>query len=129
MTERVQRGELAIAKELYDFIVNQAIEGTGISVDDYWTKFEAIVADLMPKNKALLAKRDAIQAQIDAWHQANPKFDFAAYKAFSIDVIPSPFLCSQYPQLLLPHLPIIQTYFEILPVKGRAGTWACINIQ
>lgn len=67
MTERVQRGELAIAKELYDFIVNQAIEGTGISVDDYWTKFEAIVADLMPKNKALLAKRDAIQAKIDAW--------------------------------------------------------------
>ncbi|HRH92227.1 MAG TPA: malate synthase G [Agitococcus sp.] len=86
MTERVQRGELAIAKELYDFIVNQAIEGTGISVDDYWTKFEAIVADLMPKNKALLAKRDAIQAQIDAWHQANPKFDFAAYKAFLTEI-------------------------------------------
>jgi malate synthase len=41
MTERVQRGELAIAKELYDFIVNQAIEGTGVSVDDYWTAFEA----------------------------------------------------------------------------------------
>ena len=86
MTERVQRGELAIAKELYDFIVNQAIEGTGISVDDYWTKFEAIVADLMPKNKALLAKRDAIQAKIDAWHQANPKFDFAAYKAFLTEI-------------------------------------------
>lgn len=86
MTERIQRGELAIAKELYDFIVNQAIEGIGISVDDYWTKFEAIVADLMPKNQALLAKRDAIQAQIDAWHRANPTFDFAAYKAFLTEI-------------------------------------------
>ena len=86
MTERVQRGELAIAKELYDFIVNQAIEGTGISVDDYWTKFEAIVAELMPKNQALLAKRDAIQAQIDTWHRANPTFDFAAYKAFLTEI-------------------------------------------
>ena len=86
MTERVQRGELAIAKELYDFIVNQAIEGTGISVDDYWAKFEAVIADLMPKNKALLAKRDAIQAQIDAWHRANPKFDFASYKAFLTEI-------------------------------------------
>ncbi|MBK6757772.1 MAG: malate synthase G [Moraxellaceae bacterium] len=86
MTERVQRGELAIAKELYDFIVNQAIEGTGISVDDYWAKFEAVIADLMPKNKALLAKRDAIQAQIDAWHRANPKLDFAAYKAFLTEI-------------------------------------------
>jgi malate synthase len=86
MTERVQRGELAIAKELYDFIVNQAIEGTGISVDDYWAKFEAVIADLMPKNKALLAKRDAIQAQIDAWHRANPKFDFTAYKAFLTEI-------------------------------------------
>ncbi len=86
MTERVQRGELAIAKELYDFIVTQAIEGTGISVDDYWAKFEAVIADLMPKNKALLAKRDAIQAQIDAWHRANPKLDFAAYKAFLTEI-------------------------------------------
>lgn len=86
MTERVQRGELAIAKELYDFIVNQAIEGTGISVDEYWTKFEAVIADLMPKNQALLAKRDAIQAQIDAWHRANPKLDFAAYKAFLTEI-------------------------------------------
>lgn len=86
MTERVQRGELAIAKELYDFIVNQAIEGTGISVDDYWAKFEAVIADLMPKNKALLDKRDAIQAQIDTWHRANPKLDFAAYKAFLTEI-------------------------------------------
>ncbi len=86
MTERVQRGELAIAKELYDFIVNQAIEGTGVSVDDYWTAFEAVVADLMPKNQALLAKRDAIQVKIDEWHRANPKLDFTTYKAFLTEI-------------------------------------------
>ena len=86
MTERVQRGELAIAKELYDFIVNQALAGTGVSADDYWAKFEAVVANLTPKNKALLAKRDELQAKIDAWHRANPSFPRAEYKAFLTEI-------------------------------------------
>jgi malate synthase len=48
--------------------------------------FEAVIADLMPKNQALLAKRDAIQVKIDEWHRANPKLDFTAYKAFLTEI-------------------------------------------
>ncbi|HEX5278320.1 MAG TPA: malate synthase G, partial [Fluviicoccus sp.] len=81
-TERIQRGNLAIAKELYDFIVNQAIPGSGVDVDAYWSAFEQVVTELTPKNKALLAKRDDLQAKIDAWHRANPSFPRAEYKAF-----------------------------------------------
>ena len=87
MTEqRVQHGELEIAKSLFDLVNHEIAPGTGISPEHFWGQFEAIMAELMPKNKALLAKRDVIQAQIDAWHQANPNAEFAAYKAFLIEI-------------------------------------------
>ncbi|WP_068824646.1 malate synthase G [Pseudomonas sp. BMS12] len=84
MTERVQVGGLQVAKALYDFINNEAIPGTGIAADKFWAGAEAVINDLAPKNRALLAKRDDFQAQIDAWHQARKgqAHDAAAYKAF-----------------------------------------------
>ncbi|MCZ4322907.1 malate synthase G [Pseudomonas anguilliseptica] len=84
MTERVQVGSLQVAKVLFDFVNNEAIPGTGIAADTFWAGAEAVINDLAPKNRALLAKRDAIQAQIDAWHQARAgqAHDAAAYKAF-----------------------------------------------
>lgn len=86
MTARVQQGKLAIAQELFDFIEQKALPNSGITSADYWAAFEQIVTDLTPKNKALLAKRDDIQAQIDAWHTANPAFDAAAYTAFLTEI-------------------------------------------
>ncbi|WP_373389378.1 malate synthase G [Pseudomonas alcaligenes] len=84
MTERVQVGGLQVAKALYDFINNEAIPGTGIAADKFWAGAEAVINELAPKNRALLAKRDALQAQIDAWHQARKgqAHDAVAYKAF-----------------------------------------------
>src|SRR3990167_5111784 len=84
MTERVQVGGLQVAKVLFDFVNNEAIPGTGIAADKFWTGVEAVINELAPKNRALLAKRDQIQAQIDAWHQARSgqAHDAAAYKAF-----------------------------------------------
>ncbi|PIA67156.1 malate synthase G [Pseudomonas sediminis] len=84
MTERVQVGGLQVAKALYDFVNNEAIPGTGIAADQFWAGAAAVIKDLAPKNYALLAKRDELQAQIDAWHQARKgqAHDAAAYKAF-----------------------------------------------
>ncbi|PTS83397.1 malate synthase G [Pseudomonas sp. HMWF032] len=84
MTERVQVGSLQVAKVLFDFVNNEAIPGTGIAAETFWAGAEAVINDLAPKNRALLAKRDAIQAQIDGWHQARAgqAHDAAAYKAF-----------------------------------------------
>ncbi|MGF6693416.1 malate synthase [Metapseudomonas resinovorans] len=84
MTERVQVGGLQVARVLFDFVNNEAIPGTGIAADTFWAGVEAVINDLAPKNKALLAKRDELQAKIDAWHQARAgqAHDAVAYKAF-----------------------------------------------
>ncbi|HFF5260555.1 TPA: malate synthase G, partial [Acinetobacter baumannii] len=82
---RIQKGKLAIAKELYDFIENEALPGSGLDSETYWKNFEQVVVDLSPKNKALLAKRDELQAKIDEWHRNN-KFELGAYKAFLTEI-------------------------------------------
>ncbi|SQF94307.1 malate synthase G [Paucimonas lemoignei] len=84
MTEHVQVGGLRVAKVLFDFVNNEAIPGTGLDVAGFWQGAEQLINELAPKNKALLAKRDDLQAKIDAWHQsrAGQAHDASAYKAF-----------------------------------------------
>ncbi|SEJ08620.1 malate synthase [Azotobacter beijerinckii] len=84
MTERVQAGGLQVAKVLYDFINGEAIPGTDVDVAAFWAGAAGVIHDLAPKNRTLLAKRDILQAQIDAWHQARAGqgHDAVAYKAF-----------------------------------------------
>ncbi|RWM69971.1 MULTISPECIES: malate synthase G [Mesorhizobium] len=83
MTDRVEIAGLRIARELYDFVVNEALRGTGIAADAFWTGFSAIVHDLAPKNRALLAKRDALQDKLDRWYREyGAPADMEAYKGF-----------------------------------------------
>ena len=76
----VEAHGLSIDKRLYDFIVTQAIPGTHVEADAFFAGFSRIVHDLAPKNRALLAKRDDLQAQIDAWYRENgAPVDLKAY--------------------------------------------------
>lgn len=88
MTEHVQVGGLQVAKVLFDFVNNEAIPGTGLTAEKFWAGADKVIHDLAPKNKALLAKRDDIQARIDGWHQsrAGQAHDAVAYKAFLQDI-------------------------------------------
>lgn len=90
MSERVQKGSLAIDTQLYNFIANEVTPVVGIDNEKYWQDFEKIVQTFQPRNKALLAKRDEIQTQIDDWHDNNPasngQIDKAAYTQFLKDI-------------------------------------------
>jgi len=72
MTERTQAHRLQVASDLHRFIEQQVLPGTGVAPADFWAGFDAIVHDLAPKNAALLAERDRLQSELDAWHKANP---------------------------------------------------------
>src|SRR5436190_14231778 len=84
MTDRVAVGSLQVAGVLHDFVNDEALPGTGVAQQDFWVGFERIVQDLAPKNRALLEKRDRLQAEIDAWHRERRSrhFELAEYNAF-----------------------------------------------
>ncbi len=86
MTERVHVGHLQVSRDLYQLIIDDILPPLGISAQDFFTRFESIVSDLMPKNQALLARRDELQAQIDAWYRAHPSYSLDAYKSFLKDI-------------------------------------------
>lgn len=84
MTQRVEASGLQVASELHSFISDEALPGTGITTVKFWQSFAEIVADLAPRNSALLAFREELQSKIDAWHEARKgrPLDLDAYKKF-----------------------------------------------
>ncbi|WP_421915349.1 malate synthase G [Mesorhizobium sp.] len=83
MTDRVEIAGLQIARELHDFVGQEAASGTGIDPGKFWLGFSAIVHELAPKNRALLAKRDVMQEKLDSWYRDNgAPVDMDAYKGF-----------------------------------------------
>mgnify|MGYP003692050995 FL=1 len=84
MTQSVAVGGLNINADLKALIDSEICPGTGVAPDHFWSSFEAIINEFTPRNRALLAHRDALQTQIDDWHKARKgqPHDAAAYKAF-----------------------------------------------
>ncbi|MBT6423286.1 MAG: malate synthase G [Porticoccaceae bacterium] len=136
MSQRIEESGLQVAKPIHD-LVNQAIlPGTGVSESAFWVGFAAILAEFGPRNRALLDKRDQLQAQIDQWHSANSDgFEFAQYKAFlqeigylvpeggdfavSPDNVDTEIAVQAGPQLVVP---IMNARFALNAVNARWGS-------
>jgi malate synthase len=95
---RIQRSGLAVAAELDALVAERIVPGTGVGVDAFWAGFAATLKELGPVNRALLARRDELQAKIDGWHlgRKGKAHDPVAYKAFLKDIgylvdAPAPF--------------------------------------
>jgi malate synthase len=84
VTERIEKFGLQVDRNLHDMIEHEALAGTGIGSDQFWQGLSAVIHDLGPKNRALLARRDEIQTQIDNWHRehAGAPINHAEYRAF-----------------------------------------------
>ncbi|WP_454885606.1 malate synthase G [Sphingomonas oryzagri] len=84
MTDRIDKSGLAVAPALARFIDERVLPGTGIEADAFWAGAAGIFARFAPENAALLAKRDDLQAKIDAWHteRAGQPIDGREYQAF-----------------------------------------------
>ena len=84
MEKYLDRAGLSVAEPLARFIEDQALTGTGITADAFWKGAAKIFATLAPENRALLKKRDMLQAEIDAWHKERhgKPIDPKAYQDF-----------------------------------------------
>lgn len=133
----VTRGGLQVAAPLVEFIERDALPGTGVDANKFWSGFGAIYAEFAPRNAALLAKRDDLQARIDAWHLARTgqAHDAAAYRKFLTDIgylvpEPAPFRITTAnvdaelatlagPQLVVP---VLNARFAINAANARWGS-------
>ncbi len=81
---RVMRAELAVEDVLARFVEEQALPGTGVEAGAFWDGFSALVHEMGPVNRALLAKREDLQGLIDGWHRShrNAPHDPEAYAAY-----------------------------------------------
>ncbi|RJT26470.1 malate synthase G [Chakrabartia godavariana] len=122
MSAYVTRAGLQVSPVLAAFVENKALAGTGVGVDRLWQGLADLLARFAPRNRDLLAKRDEIQAKLDAWHAAHPGpiADMAAYQAFLREIgylvpEPAPFIIGTQnvddeiadmagPQLVVPSL-------------------------
>jgi malate synthase len=88
MSARVTVAGLSIAQPLHDLVRDAIAPGTGISAERAWQGFAEIVRELTPRNRALLARRDELQARIDAWHleRRGQPHDAKAYKQYLHDI-------------------------------------------
>ena len=88
MVERTERAQLQVAKVLARFIEEEALPGSGIAAAAFWQGFAGLLQEFAPQNRKLLAKRENLQARIDAWHIARrgQAHDHAAYKAFLTEI-------------------------------------------
>ncbi|WP_299328232.1 malate synthase G [Parasphingopyxis sp.] len=95
MSDYVDRAGLRVAASLAEFVETEALDGLGIAPDAFWQGVADIYRDFTPENRALLAKREELQSQIDAWHEARKgqPIDQGEYQAFLSEIgylVPEP---------------------------------------
>ncbi|MCK0506350.1 malate synthase G [Aromatoleum anaerobium] len=137
MTERIQCNQLQVDAALQRFIETEALPGTGLDAAAFWKGFSELANELAVKNRALLAERDRLQAEIDTWHRAHPGpiQDMPAYRAFLESIgylqpVPAPFKVSTAnvdveigeqagPQLVVP---IMNARYALNAANARWGS-------
>jgi len=79
----IQSYGLQFDEKLHEFLVREALPGSGVDVERFFSQFSEIVHDLAQKNRALLAKRDEMQVKLDNWYRRNgAPSDMEAYESF-----------------------------------------------
>ncbi|HKI74178.1 MAG TPA: malate synthase G [Pseudomonadales bacterium] len=84
MSDSIKVGGLEIKRVLHDLVADEIAPGTGVEPEKFWAGLASILAEFMPRNRALLARRDELQETIDAWHdaRAGKPVDAEEYRAF-----------------------------------------------
>ena len=95
MSERVEKSGLQVDAALAAFVEQEVLAPLGKDAGEFWNGFAALLDRFVPQNRALLAKRDDLQTQIDAWHltRVGKLLDQGEYQAFLREIgylVPEP---------------------------------------
>ena len=129
-------GAIQIKQALLDFIVDEALPGTGITAAQFWSSLTEILNDLVPRNRQMLERRAELQSQLDEWHRNNPgDIDPTAYTNFlteigyivaavddfsvKVDCVDAEIACVAGPQLVVP---INNARFALNAANARWGS-------
>ena len=79
---------LQISDDLKNFLNNEVLDGLDMSSEYFWSSFEEILKEFVPRNKKLLEKREIFQSQIDEWHieRKGETHNHAEYKDFLTEI-------------------------------------------
>ena len=137
MGERVLCAGLQVDPSLHQLLSEEILPGTGVTASNFWQGLRNALDELMPRNAALLAIREQLQSQIDAWHRDHPggDFDGGAYRQFLQDIgylLPQPsevkvvttnvdqeIACTAGPQLVVP---VMNARFALNAANARWGS-------
>ncbi len=137
MNDRVNKNGLQVDAALATFIEAEVLAPLGQDVAAFWAGFAALVERHAPVNRALLAKRDDLQAQIDAWHmeRAGQPIQMDEYQAFLRQIgylVPEPALFrigtqnvdAEVAQMAGPQLvvPVLNARFLLNAANARWGS-------
>lgn len=86
MEQYISHNNLQIAKPLYSFLMNEVFPDSGVKPNNFWLGLESLLHDLMPVNKALLAKRDELQTKIDRYCLQHKQITFSHYQTFLTEI-------------------------------------------
>ncbi len=108
---------------LHAFVERELLEGLDVAPAAFWTALETILADFTPRNAALLARRDDLQAQIDAWWLARrgQPLDVAAETAFLRQIgylVPEPPTFQTSTQNVDPEIALLAGPQLVVPVSN-----------
>ncbi|MDW3178334.1 MAG: malate synthase G [Acidimicrobiia bacterium] len=84
MTSAITEADLQIGAPLHAFLVNEALPGSGVDRDEFFSGLSHLIHKFGPRNAELLAVRQDVQNAIDSWHRdrADAPHDPVAYRAF-----------------------------------------------
>ena len=134
MTQRIECSGLQVDPELHTLLEQEIVPNSGLSAEQFWQALSDIVARFTPRNRELLAVRDAMQAKIDDWHQAHPGADYDrdAYKTFLEDIgylLPQPDSFSIVTQNVDPEIAQVAGPQLVVPVMNARYALNAANVM
>jgi malate synthase len=86
MSNATQTSGLQVDEALADFVAGELLAGLDLAPEQFWSIAAQLQERFAGRVSQLLARRDELQEQVDAWHREHGAGDVEALEAFLTDI-------------------------------------------